>query len=100
MEPDKVFGLITLGWLIGAVLLMARMIRRGRELAKLLATRHPESYQALGRPQPGFFHSARGRRFAQFVARREFEDLDDLLWLLLGSLLVVFLVILALRHGY
>jgi hypothetical protein len=116
MESDKALGYLALGWLIGAVLLMARTIRRGRELANLLALRHPESYEALGRPKPGFFHSVRGRRFAQFVARREFEDLDDptlsaqfdeyrkhearLLWFLLASLLFVFILILAVRHGF
>ena len=56
---------------------MARSIRRGRELAETLATRHPDTYAALGRPRPGYFESARRTRFAQFVGRRDFEQLSD-----------------------
>jgi hypothetical protein len=77
MEPEKAVGLIALGWLIGSFLLMARSIRRGRELAEELATRHPAVYEALGRPRPGYFESVRRTRFSQFVGRREFENLAD-----------------------
>ena len=114
MESDKVLGLIALGWLMGAILLFARLIRRGRELAAALATRHPERYEALGRPQPGYLQSIRQGRFAQFVARREYENLDDpalsaqfedyrkaearLLVSLLGSLGVVALLVYSVRH--
>ena len=47
MEVEKVIGLIILGWLIGAVLLMAGLVRRGRKLMTVLATRYPETYEAL-----------------------------------------------------
>jgi hypothetical protein len=77
MDSEKAIGLIALGWLIGSFLLMARSIRRGRGLAEKLATRHPDTYEALGRPRPGYFESVRRTRFAQFVGRREFEDLAD-----------------------
>jgi len=77
MESDKALGLIAVGWLIGAILLFVRLIRRGRELATALATQHPETYEALGRPQPGYLQSVRQSRFAQFVARREYENLND-----------------------
>lgn len=77
MEPDKAVGLLALGWLVGSFLLMARSIRRGRDLADALATRHPETHEALGRPRPGYFDSVRRTRFAQFVGRREFEGLSD-----------------------
>lgn len=77
MEFEKAVGLVALGWLIGSVLLMGRLIRRGRELAAALAARYPETYEALGRPQPGYLQSARQRRFAQFVARREYEHIGD-----------------------
>lgn len=77
MELDRTFGLITLGWLIGATLLLTRMVRRGRELASEFASRHPESYEVLGRPRPGYLQSSRRRRFAQFLARREYENLGD-----------------------
>ena len=77
MEYEKVLGFIVLGWLIGAILLITRLIRRGRKLAAVLAAQHPEIYEALGRPQPGYFYSARRSRFAQFVARREYENLGD-----------------------
>jgi hypothetical protein len=114
MESDKALGLIALGWLIGAVLLMARLIRRGRKLAAALAMQHPETYEALGRPQPGYLQSVRQGRFAQFVARREYENLDDpalsaqfedyrrsearFLLSLVASLGVVALLILIVRH--
>ena len=114
MESDKVLGLIAVGWLVGAILLFARLIRRGRKLAEALAMQHPETYEALGRPQPGYLQSARQSRFAQFVAGREYENLDDpalsaqfedyrkaearLLLSLLASLGVVALLVLAVRH--
>jgi len=77
MEPEKALGLVALGWLVGSLLVMARSIRRGRDLAEALATRHPVTYEALGRPRPGYLESVRRTRFAQFVGRREFETLDD-----------------------
>ena len=77
MNSEEAFGLVALGWLIGSLLLMARSIRRGRDLAETLATRHRATYEALGRPRPGYFKSARRNQFAQFVARREFESLCD-----------------------
>lgn len=114
MEPEKAMGLVALVWLIGAVLLMARFVRRGKALAKAVAAQHPETYEALGRPQPGYLHSARRRRFAQFVARREYQTLGDpalsarfedyrkaerrLLLLLLVSLGVMALLIFLVRY--
>ncbi len=77
MESETVAGLVALGWLIGAFLLMARSVQRGRNLADTLATRHPETYEVLGRPRPGYLHSVRRSRFSQFVAHREFENLGD-----------------------
>jgi hypothetical protein len=77
MEFEKTLGLVALSWLVGSFLLMARSIRMGRDLAEALATRHPATYEALGRPRPGYFESLRRTRFAQFVGRREFESLAD-----------------------
>jgi hypothetical protein len=77
MDFEKVLGFIALCWLVGSLLLMARSIRGGRDLAEVLANRYPDTYQALGRPRPGYLESVRRTRFAQFVGRREFEDLDD-----------------------
>jgi len=77
MGLEKAVGLIALTWLVGSLLLMGRSIRRGRELTEALATRHPEIYEMLGRPWPGYFESVRRTRFAQFVGRREFENLAD-----------------------
>jgi hypothetical protein len=114
MESDKALGLLALGWLIGAILLSARFIRSGRALAEALAARHPETYEALGRPQPGYLQSVRRSRFAQFVAHREYENLGDpvlsgrfedyrkaevrLLSSLLASLGIVALLVLTVRH--
>lgn len=77
MELEKAVGLVALTWLIGSLLLFARLIRRGREISKVLAARYPETYEAAGRPRPGYLYSARRDRFAQFVGRREFDDLED-----------------------
>ncbi len=115
MDPEKAVGLLALGWLVGAFALISVSIRRGRELAESLATRHPETYEALGRPRPGYFHSVRRTRFASFVARREFEKLPDpalvarfeahrrsearLLLSLLLSLGGVALLVVAVRHA-
>lgn len=77
MTSEIAVGLVALGWLIGSFLLMTRSIRRGRHLAEILAARHPAMYEELGCPRPGYFESARRTRFAQFVGRREFENLAD-----------------------
>ena len=77
MDSEKIFGLIALSWLICSFLLMAKSIRGGRELAEALAARHPETYEALGRPRPGYFDNVRRTRFAQFVGHREYEGLSD-----------------------
>lgn len=114
MESENAVGLVALAWLIGGLLLMGRSIRRGQKLADALATRHPEVYQELGRPRPGYLQSARRDRFAQFVARRGFEELSDpvlaerfeayrtsearLVLSLIGSLLVVGLLVLIVRR--
>jgi len=77
MNPEKAVALVALGWLAAAWLLMVRVIRRGRDLAEEIATRHPEAYERLGRPRPGYLDSIQRTRFAQFVARREFQELAD-----------------------
>jgi hypothetical protein len=77
METEQVLGLIVLGWLIASVLLAARLIRKGRQLTATLARRHPETWEALGRPQPGFLYSARRNKFTRLLLSREYENLDD-----------------------
>jgi hypothetical protein len=77
MGLEQAVGLIALAWLVGSLLLMARSIRRGRDLADMLAARHPEMYEELRRPRPGYFESMRRTRFAHFVGRREFADVVD-----------------------
>lgn len=115
MDPQKAVGLVALAWLVGAFLLMARSVQRGRRLAEDLATRHPRLYESLGRPRPGYFDSIQRSRFARFVGSREFEALPDpplaarfekhrraearLLVSLLTSLAALGLLILAVRHG-
>jgi hypothetical protein len=94
---------------------MAHSVRRGRSLADKLAERHPEAYEALGRPRPGYLNGVRRDKFAQFVARRGYEALADpvlasefdayrrsearLVVCILASMLVVFLFLLAVRHA-
>lgn len=115
MEIEKMLGLVILGWLIGAVLLMARLVRKGRKLTTKLATRYPELYEHLGRPRPGFLQSARRSRFSQFISRRKYKKLDDpslctqfekyrqaelhLLVSLLVSLLVVSVLVITVRNA-
>ena len=108
-------ALVAVAWLIGALLVMGRSIRHGRSLAEKLAERHPEAYEALGRPRPGYLYSVRRDRFAQFVARRGYETLSDPMLAsefdayrksearsvisILASMLVVFFLLLAVRHA-
>jgi hypothetical protein len=115
MEAEKIAGFIALTWLIVAVLLMARLNRKGRELAAMFEMRHPAAYERFGRPLPGFFHGARVRRFARFVAQREYADLGDPalserfddyrrserrhLIAFLSSMVVVFLMSLSVRYA-
>jgi alkylation response protein AidB-like acyl-CoA dehydrogenase len=105
---------IALAWLAAAVVLVARSVRRGRDLADDLAASYPETYEELGRPRPGYFMTLRQNRFTQFIARREYAGLGDarltvrfeeyrqaearLLIVLLASLAVACLVIYVLRH--
>lgn len=74
---ENTLGALGLIWLVGSVLVMARSIRRGRDLVEVLARRHPVIYEEFGRPRPGYWTSARGRRFSQFLGRREHVALDD-----------------------
>lgn len=115
MEPEKAVAFIAVCWLIVAVLSMMRSVRRGRNLAEALATRHPAMYETLGRPRPGYFASVRRTRFAQFVGRREFAILADEwlaaqfeahrkleIWLVLtiiGSGAVIALLAFCVRHA-
>jgi len=115
MNLEQGAALVALTWLIGALLLMARSIRRGRELAAGLESRDPDTYEALGRPRPGFLYSPRRDRFSQFVARREYESLSDpvlaakfeayrrhearLVVCLLASMGVVFLMVMVVRYA-
>jgi hypothetical protein len=77
MNLETTIGILALVWLVVSVLLMTRFIRIGRDLSEVLAVRHPKTYEALGRPRPGFFYSSRRTKFAQFVGQREYEQLDD-----------------------
>lgn len=67
----------------GAVYLAISMVwitvwvRRGQELAARLALRHPDRYEALGRPRPGYFDSPQRTRFARYLAAREYRELPD-----------------------
>lgn len=115
MELEKIPGLILLAWLIGSVLLMAGLVRKGRRLTAVLARRHPETYETLGRPQPGFFQSVRRRQFARFISSRAYENIDDpalsaqfedyrkaeirLLVAVLLSLVIVAVPVLMVTHG-
>jgi hypothetical protein len=84
-------------------------------LAERLAERHPEAYEALGRPRPGYLDSVRRDRFATFVARRGYETLSDpvlasefdayrksearLVISVLASMMAVFALVLAVRYA-
>lgn len=77
MTLEATLGIVAACWLAVSFILMARSIFEGRALADALAERHPDAYETLGRPRPGFFLSARRSRFSRYVAQREFEDLAD-----------------------
>jgi hypothetical protein len=113
MDPGRLVAYVALAWLLVGTVLMGRSIRKGRELAAALAERHPATYEALGRPRPGWFHGVRRDRFARFVGRGAFRALDDpalvsrfedyrrsdarLVVALLASMVVVGLLVLAVR---
>ena len=112
---EQVVALVAVAWLIGAVLVMGRSIQHGRSLADKLAERHPEAYETLGRPRPGYLYSERRDRFTQFIARRDYHTLDDpvlasefeayrktearLVISILVSMMVVFVLVLAVRYA-
>lgn len=77
MDSESALAFLALVWLVGGLILMGRFIRQGRALADAFAARHPETYEALGRPRPGYFDGPRKTRFARFVAQREFRNLGD-----------------------
>jgi hypothetical protein len=76
MSEDTV-GAAGAVYLAVSMVLIAFSVRRGRGVFEQLALRHPEHYEALGRPRPGFFDSPRRTRFAQYLSRREYLDLPD-----------------------
>lgn len=115
VTAERILAYVALGWLIGAWLLLVGSVRRARALADALAARHPEKYEALGRPRPGYFDSIRRDRFARFVGRREFQQLGDppliaefeahrkaetrLMIFILSTLAVIALLMLAVRQA-
>ena len=56
---------------------MVRSVRGGKELAAELAKRFPTEYQAWGRPQPGYFDSARRHAYFRFLMQRKYQALPD-----------------------
>ena len=115
MEPETTVAFLGLAWMIAAALLLMRSVRRGRAIAASLAERHPDTFEALGRPRPGYFQSRRSMRFARYIAKREYEKLGDvelrlrfedyrdgemhLLVVLLVTMGIVALLMLAVRFG-
>jgi len=77
MGPERAVAYLAVGWLVVALGVLARSLRRGRELADALAARHPQTYEALGRPRPTWLDSVQRDRFARFVGRREFREIAD-----------------------
>lgn len=67
-------GLIFLA--IGGALVVYS-VRRGRRIATWLAQRHPQLYETIGRPEPGYLHSIRRSRFDQFILQRQYLQLGD-----------------------
>jgi hypothetical protein len=74
---ELVVGAVALVFMLLLALLLVRSVRRGRRIAEFLESRHPEEYQRLGRPRPGYFQSVRRWRFDQFIMGREYLDLAD-----------------------
>jgi hypothetical protein len=70
---------VLLGLLFLAVggLMMARRIRRGRELCEEFARRLPAEYQACKEPRPAFFYTSRSAAYSAFVLQRKFLRLPD-----------------------
>jgi len=77
MNPEEALAYTALAWLVVGWILFSRSIRRGRELSDTLAARHPRTYEALGRPRPGYVDSIRSSRFGRYVGRQEFRALAD-----------------------
>jgi hypothetical protein len=77
MQSEDAIALLAAAWLACAGSLVVRSVQRGRALADMLAARHPEKYEALGRPRPSYFDSVRRGRFERFVMRCEYLVLDD-----------------------
>jgi hypothetical protein len=76
MSEDTV-GAAGAVYLAVSMLLIVAWVRRGRDVIDRLALRHPDRYEELGRPRPGYFDSPRRTRFAQYLSRREYVDLPD-----------------------
>jgi len=77
MQREDAAALAAAVWLAGAAVLVVRSMYRGRALANVLATRHPEKFEELGRPRPGYFDSIRTGRFERFVMQRGYRELND-----------------------
>jgi hypothetical protein len=115
MQHEDAIAVAAAAWLASAAVLVVRSVHRGRVLADALATRHPEKFEELGRPRPGYFDSVRTGRFERFVMQRGYRELNDpplveqferhrgrevrLLIVLLSGLAVVSLLILWLKRA-
>jgi hypothetical protein len=115
MQHEDAVAFAAAAWLVSAAVLVIRSVRQGRALSDALAARHPETFEELGRPRPGYFDSVRRDCFARFVMRRGYRELDDpplvdeferhrrsevqLLIVLLSGLAVVSLLILWLKRA-
>ena len=74
---ELIVGAVTVAFMVTSALLLIRSVGRGRRIAELLESRHPDEYRQLGRPRPGYFQSARRWRFDQFIMGREYLDLKN-----------------------
>ena len=77
MELQTQIAIAGLVFLLASFLQLVRFVRSGRSLMRDLELRHPQQYEALGAPTPGYFESIRRTRYNQFLMGREYQELPD-----------------------
>ncbi len=77
MKAEHALAVAALGFFMIGGILMVRSVRAGRYLVDDLKQRFPREYNALGRPQSGYFDSQRRAALFRLVLQKGYEGLPD-----------------------
>lgn len=74
---EKFAGFTGLFLLGGGVFLLAVSVRKGKRIVEHIKRRHPQQWDAMGKPAPGYFQSMERNRWMKFIRNREYLQFND-----------------------